>query len=101
MQALAGDFLPALRRARARGAVQDASGERLAAEQGVAERRLADAHAAEDGDMQFTRGEFIQQGLDLDKILAQFAAHGVGYTFIIEQRAQGVAGAGDVRVARP
>src|SRR5450432_958284 len=85
--------------ARARGAVQDAGGEGYAAEQGVAERGLADADAAEDRNMQFAGRQFVQQRLDLGKILAQFTTHGVGYTFIIEQCAQGVAGARDVRVA--
>ncbi len=100
VQALAADFLPALRVARARRAVQHAGGERVAAEQRIAECGFADADAAEHGDMQLAGRQLVEQGFDLGEVLGQLAAHALGYTFIVEQRAQRFAGLRDMRVGR-
>ena len=87
MQALPGDFVPAFGVARLGRAVQHAGRERRAAEQGIAERRLADADAAEHSDMQLARGELVEQRLDLAEVLGQFAAHATRDAFVVEQRA--------------
>ena len=77
--------------------MQHAGGKRVASEQCVAERRLADADAAEHGDVQLAAGELVEQAFDLGEILAQLAAHGRGNAGVVEQGAQRFAGLGGVR----
>ncbi len=77
VQALPGDF-PCQRCASraSRGAVQDAGREGFASEQCVAERGLADADAAENGDEQLAGLQLVEQSLDLGEVRAEFDAHG-------------------------
>ena len=72
------------------GAVQDAHGERLAAEQGIAQRRLAGGDAAEHGDMQFAALELVQHALDAREVACQFAAHRGRDGRVVQQRTQAV-----------
>src|SRR5690606_15661491 len=80
------------------GAVQYADLERRLAEQRVQERRLADADATEHGNVDVPVLQLVQHHLDATVVGREAGADAAGDGGIVEQCAQAVGGAQQVRV---